>query len=59
MAKPRTPAAPLTFPDAGGSYVRQPGGKLDQVEGTKPPPDVQVQVEEPAPAIVEPASKEL
>ena len=37
MAKaPKIPAE--TYPTAGGSYVRTPDGKLDQVEQTKSAP---------------------
>lgn len=40
---------PETYPTEGGSYVRQ-GGKLDQVERTKPAPPPAAAPTEEAPA---------
>lgn len=49
MAKaPKIPAE--TYPTEGGSYVRAPDGKLDQVEQTKPAPLAGEQTEPPAAA---------
>lgn len=53
MAKaPKIPAE--TYPTEGGSYVRSPDGKLDQVEQTKPAPPAGDPIEPPAAAPVTP-----
>lgn len=49
MAKaPKIPAE--TYPTTGGSYVRKPDGKLDQVEQTQPAPPPAAEPTEPPPA---------
>lgn len=54
MAKaPKNPAE--TYPTTGGSYVRKPDGKLDQVEQTQPaPPPALSEAEGPAAQPTEP-----
>lgn len=44
MAKATTPEK---YPTEGGSYVRKPDGKLDQVEQTKPAPSAGEPTEPP------------
>lgn len=51
MAKATTPEK---YPTEGGSYVRKPDGKLDQVEQTKPAPPALSGAEGPAGEPTEP-----
>lgn len=50
-------AKPITYPTEGGSYVRKPGGGLDQVEATKPAPDPATSNDQPAAAPAAPTSE--